>query len=409
MTEEKISMIFNYKEEYLLLTRICLNLTDDCNLACKYCFVEQNPHFMTYDIAKKAVDFILNNRELKKSSEKCFLNFFGGEPTLLWDSIIVPITNYIRQNNFPINISMTTNGTLLNEERVQFLKDNKINILLSMDGDSFTQNYNRPCRNSNLNSFTMVKNNIPFIVDKLPNTTFRTTIYAPTAKYAYENFIFAGENGFKSIYFGVDERHPWTHSEIEDFYLSIDKIFSFYDYCFENDLNPPIDFRQMTKMFQTILKINTSPTLIRDIPHDLLRCGLGTTLGSVGYDGKIYGCQEQTSKTDKNIFLIGDIFNGIDKDKHSNLLKQYYEGHEPICKNKSLCENCLRFCEGNTCPSTNLDMENDFFIRSEIVCLFDKYIYENCLILLNKYTAKHSKSFDFYLNHFCKYKIKEGE
>lgn len=398
-------MEFQYKDEYSLLTRVCLNLTDSCNLACKYCFVEQNPHYMSYDIAKQAVDYIVKNRELKGTSENCFLNFFGGEPTLMWDEIIVPLTNYIKQNKLPINLAMTTNGTLLDEKKVRFLHNNHINILLSIDGDEFTQNYNRPCRSESLNSFDLVKKNIPFILKDLPKTTFRSTIYAPTAKNSYENFLFAGQLGFKSIYFGVDERHSWTEAEIKDFYLAIDKIFSFYDYCFENELTPPIDFRQMTKMFRTILKVNTTPYNIKDIPHNILRCGLGTTLGSIGYDGKIYGCQEQTSKIDKNIFLIGDIFTGIDKEKHANLLKTYYEGQEPVCKNKNLCKNCIRFCEGNTCPSTNLDMENNFFIRSEIVCLFDKHVYQNCLILLHKYAHKKSKSFYQYLNNSCSYQI----
>ena len=31
---------FIYKEEYKYLTNVCLNLTDACNLACRYCFVE---------------------------------------------------------------------------------------------------------------------------------------------------------------------------------------------------------------------------------------------------------------------------------------------------------------------------------------------------------------------------------
>ena len=148
---------------------------------------------------------------------------------------------------------------------------------------------------------------------------------------------------------------------------------------------------------------------IIDIPHNLKRCGLGTTLSSIGYDGKIYGCQEQTSKTEKNIFLIGDIFSGINVNQHKNLLKTYYDGPRPKCKNEDLCLNCSHFCEGNTCPSTNLDINNNFFQRTEIVCLFDQYIYNNCLILLNKYKDKNSNSFYNYLEKSCNYKIRKEE
>ena len=121
-------MSFEYLNEYKYPTRVCLNLTDSCNLACKYCFVEQNPHYMTYELAKFAVDFIMQNHAIKglANKEKCFLNYFGGEPTLMWDTILVPLTNYIRSNNLPINLAMTTNGTLLNEERIKFLKENEM-------------------------------------------------------------------------------------------------------------------------------------------------------------------------------------------------------------------------------------------------------------------------------------------
>ena len=58
---------FYLKDDYSLPTCICLNLTDDCNLACKYCFVQQKPHYMTFEVAKDAVEFIMNNH--KKKSE----------------------------------------------------------------------------------------------------------------------------------------------------------------------------------------------------------------------------------------------------------------------------------------------------------------------------------------------------
>ena len=75
---------------------------------------------MTYEVAKKSVDFIMENLIKKRKimnnpSLKAGLTYFGGEPTIMWDSIIVPLTTYIRKNKLPININMTTNASLLNE------------------------------------------------------------------------------------------------------------------------------------------------------------------------------------------------------------------------------------------------------------------------------------------------------
>ena len=108
-----------YKEEYHLFTNICLNVTNACNLQCRYCFVEQKPQYMTLQIAKDAVDFLYNNvkrkREIYKNNNiKGNINFFGGEPMLLFKEIIVPLVEYV-ENTYPevFTFGITTNGTLL--------------------------------------------------------------------------------------------------------------------------------------------------------------------------------------------------------------------------------------------------------------------------------------------------------
>lgn len=105
------------------ITSVMLNVTHACNLRCVYCFVEKEPQTMTYDVARDTVDFLIANS--KENGDTPSINFFGGEPMLCWDSIIVPLTNYIRKDlRIPFNLSITTNGTLLNDERIKFMKDN---------------------------------------------------------------------------------------------------------------------------------------------------------------------------------------------------------------------------------------------------------------------------------------------
>jgi len=72
----------------------------------------------------------------------------------------------------------------------------------------------------------------------------------------------------------------------------------------------------------------------REICRSVNRCGLGTSLGSIGYDGSIFGCQEQTSKKENNIFYIGNIYeNGIDQEKHKKLLTLYNKKATVVCEN----------------------------------------------------------------------------
>ena len=409
-------MSFEYKEHFSYLTNICLNLTDACNFACRYCFVEQNPHYMSYDVAKKAVDFIMDN--LKKKREylndptiKGSITYFGGEPTIMWDSIIVPLTSYIKENNLPIHLNMTTNASLLDEERIEWLRKNQISILLSMDGDRETQCFNRPAINKNINSFECVEKNIPSILKAFPNTTFRATIYAPTAHNTFKNFIYAVEQGFKSIYLLPDSRHPWSEQEKQILKQELDKIFSFYSYFFANNLQPPINFRLINRGYENILKhdIQVSKKTIGDIekPHPIMRCGLGTTLGSIGYNGNIYGCQEQTSKNIDSKFYIGNLFNGgIDKNLHEKLLREFYTPAIQKCVNEKLCDTCnlRQICHDFCCPSTSWDLYNNFFIDSEIHCLWNQWIFDNARYMMKVMVNADNQAFKHYLYETCKYK-----
>lgn len=406
---------FIYKDSFSYLTNICLNLTDACNYHCRYCFVAQQPHYMTYEVAKNAVDFIVKNLQKQKefdpnAPDRGNITFFGGEPTLMWDSIIVPITNYIKENHFNISLNMTTNGSLLNEERIKFLKDNEISILLSMDGDRETQTYNRPSADGR-DSFDLTSKNIPALLEAFPNTTFRATIYAPTAHHTFENYLYAMDQGFKNIYLLPDSRHPWTNQEKENLHQELNKIYSCLSYCFSNNINPPMNFRLINRAFENILKHDMA--VVRETIGDrvkerpIMRCGLGTTLGSIGYDGNIYGCQEQTSQNTNSIFYIGNIFNGgIDRELHSKLLKDFHTPAATKCVNEKLCENCplSDMCFDYCCPSTSYDVFGSFFIDSEIHCLWNRWMFENSIILMDKYTKENNQTFKNYLDNQCNFK-----
>lgn len=76
------------------ITSAFLNLTNACCLACQYCFVHQSPEHMTLQVAKDAADFLAANA--KAQGETPSINFFGGEPMLRYEQVIVPLTLYIR-------------------------------------------------------------------------------------------------------------------------------------------------------------------------------------------------------------------------------------------------------------------------------------------------------------------------
>ena len=401
-----------YQEEWLYPSSAFLVLTNDCNLKCRYCFVEQHPDYMSFETAKKTADWLYSNLSYKKKinkttkDAKALIIFFGGEPLLQYNTVIKPLIEYNKQkypNSF--NYSITTNGILLTEDKLKFLSENNVAMLQSIDGDKKTQDYNRPCKDGS-SSFDIIQNNIPNILKYYPKITFRSTIIPATVNEVFHNYLFAESQGYINCFMMPNNREKWDNKDIIELKKQINFIFYYRLKQFQKGILPSIQMSPITQTFELILKSDLH--IFENLQHRTVsRCGLGTYAIAVGYDEKLYGCQEQPSKELKNIFLIGDLTNGIDKEKHLYLLNKYYNSPENKCVNTSICTNCIlkMACNGynKSCPSTDFDLFHNFYQKAEIQCIWEQEFYKNCLTIMQILTNEKNKLFEEYLRKICNY------
>ena len=376
-----------YENWYQYPMSIMLNVTDDCNLACRYCFVEQQPHYMSLETAKKAVDWVYANYLYRKHigivkpTDKVDVYFFGGEPMLMFNKIIKPLVGYI-EKRYDINLfqlGITTNCTLLNKERIDFLYQYKFGILPSIDGAEETQCYNRPCKNGQ-NSSKLVEQNIPYLLEKFPNLMFRSTIYAPTVHLLFKNFLYAERMGFKSYIAIPDERtQKWTKKQKKILEEQVTKIFTYnLQKRLRNepttDISPMI--RDTTDMIY-YLQNNKYPL------DSVLTCGLGIKCCAIGWDGKIYGCQQEVSLKKKNLFYIGDLNNGINIKQHKRLLNKYTKEMWTQPRGKK-CNKCVlqKMCStisGTHCAATDNLLNHNTHKFTDIRCYFRQIMFKQTL------------------------------
>lgn len=285
-----------------------LNITQKCNLACKYCFVYQQPLDMSYQVAKDAADFYANNA--KETNDMPSINYFGGEPLLRWDDIIVPLTEYIRETyGDKYKLGMTTNGILLDEEKLEFMKKHKIGFLFSIDGDKETQDNNRPFHNGK-GSFDLLVDKIPMFLKYNPNATFRATVDHDNVYNMANNYKFAVDMGYNNVFMIPNIFTEWTDEEkaelenqsrlIADMYISLLKQGKRVEFN---------QFRDAQKKIVRLKKLNGNNSY-RDggikFPG-FGRCGLGATkFASIGMSGDVFSCQELVeSPTLGDKFKIG--------------------------------------------------------------------------------------------------------
>ena len=125
------------------LQTLVLNLTNQCNLSCQYCYEfgedkvatpEGKPKFMDFDTARASVDFLLAQSAGRRAIH---ITFFGGE-TLMNFPLLQRVVEYANAQaaaqGRTIDYSLTTNATLLTPEIIEFLSVNRVGVTVSMDG-----------------------------------------------------------------------------------------------------------------------------------------------------------------------------------------------------------------------------------------------------------------------------------
>jgi len=131
----------NYENIRPTFSALILPIAAQCNLTCPYCFAQTNKgdfNFIGYK--QEDIDRLLAKLHQLNKDTPTTLIFFGGEPLICFDLIEYTLHKVLDYPDMKISSSMTTNGTLITDRRAKFLGENKVAVLLSMDG--FDNEYN---------------------------------------------------------------------------------------------------------------------------------------------------------------------------------------------------------------------------------------------------------------------------
>lgn len=124
------------------LSTLVLNVTNSCNLACRYCYeygedrlsAPEAPAIMSAETARQSIDLLLAQSAPRARLQ---VTFFGGETLINW-KVIRPTVEYARRRAAEegkfVDFSLTTNATLLTREVIHWLAENHIGVTISIDG-----------------------------------------------------------------------------------------------------------------------------------------------------------------------------------------------------------------------------------------------------------------------------------
>lgn len=381
-----------------LITSAMLVVTHRCNLKCRYCFVSQCNSDMSYETALKAANFLIANAE--RCGDKPNITFFGGEPMLRWDDLVVPLVKYIREEyGKPFTVSITSNCTLLTEEKIDFMKKYQVGLLFSIDGDKETQDYNRPTHGGT-GSFNLVEPKVDMVIQHFPNTVFRSTIIPETCHLTWHNMEFAIKAGYRTIFTTPNVFEPWSDDKREILKEQIQKYTDYYIESYRNN-EKPVLFTLMEEAMRRVLPINHSIQNGQYRTHYLCaacsKCGLSADrYCSVAPDGGIYSCQELTSNEGPNsIFYIGSLNDGVDEARR-NALIDMYDPFKASAVNTD-CATCKynRACDGG-CVANNYMINGDIHKNAEMYCWWRRLLLSEAERILQTLGTEENELFREY-------------
>ena len=351
----------DYNKENIIKA-MCLHVAHDCNLKCKYCFASQGNFkgersIMSFETGKKALEFLAKNSGKRRNLE---VDFFGGEPLMNFQ-VVKDLVAYGRElegiyhKNFRFTI--TTNGVLLDEDKMDFINNNMENVVLSLDGRKQV-NDNMRLTISGEGSYDVILPRIKRMVELRGDKDYyvRGTFTSNNTDFGKDALEFY-KNGFKKI-----SIEPVVAPDEMDYALRtehLNEVLKEYEdfskQYIELKRNDP-DFM----FFHFMIDLDQGPCIIKRA----VGCGAGSEYIAVTPEGEIYPCHQFVGEKE---FLLGNLDLGI-----SNTgLRERFKSANVYTKKE--CRECWArfYCSGG-CHANAHYANGDILKPYEIGCEMEK-------------------------------------
>lgn len=338
---------------------LCLNIAHDCNLRCKYCFASEGDYkgkreLMSFDVGKRAIDFVIKNSGPRHNIE---VDLFGGEPVMNFD-VVKQIVEYAKAQekiyNKDIRFTITTNATLLDDDKMKYINENMTNVVLSIDGRKEVNDKIR-VRVDGTGTYDSILPKIKKMVeirDKGKQYYARGTFTRKNLDF-YNDVIALANEGFKEI--SIEPVVLPDGDELAIREEDLETIYGEYDKLSDEIIRRTKNGNPF-KFYHFAIDINGGPCVYKRISG----CGAGHEYVAVTPSGDIYPCHQFVGNEK---FIMGNVYDGIVK---KDIVKKFKCGH---VYNKPECMKCWArfFCSGG-CQANNYNFNGDICVPYHIGC-----------------------------------------
>jgi uncharacterized protein len=314
------------------LQSLVMNITNQCNLSCTYCYEfgadkiatpAGKAKFMSLETAKASVDFLLAQSQGRKAVH---ITFFGGE-TLMNFRLLKQVVGYARERTAAegrsVDFSLTTNATLLTAEIIAFLSENAIGVTVSMDGPPDLHDKRRVYKNGK-GSYAVIEPRLRALIasHRTRAITARVTLTEGVTDVVriyrhLKDDIGFHEVGFAPVTTSGGQAYALTDGDMASVVGQFNALAQeWQEYALRGQMH---GFTNVSQTISELLQgVNKS--------HP---CGAGLGLVGVGPSGDIAPCHRFA---DADSHTLGHISTGIDRDKQSDFLTRGHVGAKYDCQ-----------------------------------------------------------------------------
>ena len=329
------------------ISSIWLNVTNICNLNCRYCFTpplkrkksQSKSQQMTKEIAQKAIIMLANIWKGHSDNRPATIVFFGGEPLVNYDVVehaVYFANEWSQISKIPFSYAISTNGTLLKQQFIDFFSRERIAVQLSLDGPKTNHDHNRKFH-SGSGSYDSIIDGVQRLFNTIPpeSVNIRCTIAKGTASISELVRFFMG-SGFKRLELKFMSDNNRCDVGLKDSEMEM----------LAEDVDLAAD--TIVEAMRCGLYIRPFRDHLNSLKHKRYQsfvCGAGRSALSVDPQGWIYPCHRFHDISDYRISHVTKPFDDSISQKFSRLK----------CMDIEPCNSCwaVKFCWG-CCPAESM-------------------------------------------------------
>ena len=337
---------------------LLLEINRKCNLRCNYCYLgDKDNKEIKEEVFEKVIDIFIKEA-LKQNDKTIFISFIGGEPLLDFNkmiSFIEFIEKKCKENKLKCRYGVTTNGTLLNKEIIDYLIWKGFDLKVSLDGSELAHDKNRVFYDGT-GSHSFIIDNLKQILryeDESGKKCVIANVITPNnVEFLTTSLSYIHSLGLKVLESGIDIYDNWSLKKIN--VLKDELLNSFRLYKAIKNKGDSFTWLYIDNKLRTFFSEKC-----------FYGCKAGLYSSYVDLEGNIYTCDTISE------LKIGDYKKGLDYMR----IREIVFNEDRTINTCKLCKH-INKCDVRSCFAKNFKINMNIYVPVKINCIETKLLFD---------------------------------